>query len=213
MSLRTLNPYYRWVFPWLLDRVSRVVAPQRQQLLQRAKGQVLEIGAGTGTSFHCYAKQVDKLYALEPDIGVMDKARRVLARLPVDKQVQVELLLGDAQQIPLQDNSCDTVVCFLVLCSVPDVEQVLAEIRRVLKPDGEFLFFEHVLSEELHTQRWQERLNPYWHRCAGGCQLNRETAAYIESAGFHLMEFKRYRDQRFPALVGNLVTGVATSSS
>ncbi len=209
MSLRTINPYYRWIFPWLLDRASHIVAPERQALLQRARGVVLEVGAGTGTSFSCYGADVERLYALEPDAAVMEKARRVYARLPPDQQARIELLLADAQQLPLQDSSCDTVVCFLVLCSVPDVGRVLAEVQRVLKPGGELLFFEHVLADSERVQRWQHRLNPYWQCCAGGCQLNRPTAAYIEAAGFQLLDYQHYRDPRFPALVGNLISGAA----
>ena len=93
MSLRTLNPYYRWVFPWLLDRVSAVVAPELQKLLLRAKGQVLEIGAGTGTRFHCYGEQVAKLFALEPDIGVMEKARSSVRSLFVFRLQETALLV------------------------------------------------------------------------------------------------------------------------
>lgn len=209
MSLRRFNPYYRWLFPWLLDRVSKVVAPEREQLLARAEGVVLEVGAGTGTSFSCYRNQVTQLFALEPDTGVVAKARKVLAGLPGEQQDKIELLVADAMAIPLPDNSCDTVVCFLVLCSVPDPSRVLMEIGRVLKPDGRLLFFEHVLSDSEKVQRWQHRFNPYWHRCAGGCQLNRETTAYMLQAGFELLEQQRYQHPSFPVLVRQLVRGIA----
>lgn len=209
MSLRRINPYYRWLFPWLLDRVSKVVAPERDQLLARARGVVLEVGAGTGTSFSCYQQEVTQLLALEPDTSVVAKARKVLAGLSPQQQAKIELLVADAMAIPLPDSSCDTVVCFLVLCSVPEPLQVLSEIARVLKPGGSLLFFEHVLADSEQVQRWQHRLNPYWHRCAGGCQLNRETAEYIRQAGFELQEMQRYQHGSFPVLVRQLVTGVA----
>lgn len=213
MSLRRINPYYRWLFPWLLDRVSKVVAPERDQLLARAQGVVLEVGAGTGTSFSCYQRQVTKVLALEPDAGVVVRARKVFKGLSAEQQDKIEVLVADAMAIPLSDNSCDTVVCFLVLCSVPDPQQVLSEVGRVLKPGGSLLFFEHVLADSEKVQRWQHRLNPYWHRCAGGCQLNRETAEYIQQAGFELREYRRYEHQSFPVLVRQLVTGIAVKSS
>ncbi|MBR9866603.1 MAG: class I SAM-dependent methyltransferase [Oceanospirillales bacterium] len=209
MSLRRFNPYYRCFFPWLLDRVSKVVAPEREQLLSYAKGAVLEIGAGTGTSFNCYQSQVSEVYALEPDTGVMQKARSVLSGLPETQRDKIQLLVADAMNIPLADNRFDTVVCFLVLCSVPEPQQVLQEVYRVLKPGGQLLFFEHVLSDNVAVQRWQHRLNPLWHRCAGGCQLNRETAGLIVRAGFELQQLKRYQHEAFPVLVRQLVTGIA----
>ncbi len=208
MSLRRFNPYYRWVFPWLLDRVSKVVAPERDQLLSRAKGVVLEVGAGTGTSFQCYQNDVSRVVALEPDAGVMQRAGSLLRRLPDMQRDRVKLMMADAMNIPLANNSVDTVVCFLVLCSVAKPEQALAEIYRVLKPGGQLLFFEHVLSDNVAVQRWQHRLNPFWHRCAGGCQLNRETEAIIAQAGFKLQTVRRYQHAAFPLLVRQLVTGV-----
>ena len=208
MSLRRFNPYYRWVFPWLLDRVSKVVAPERDQLLSRAKGVVLEVGAGTGTSFQCYQDDVSRVVALEPDAGVMQRAGSLLRRLPDMQRDKVKLMIADAMNIPLANNSVDTVVCFLVLCSVAKPEQALAEIYRVLKPGGQLLFFEHVLSDNVAVQRWQHRLNPFWHRCAGGCQLNRETEAIIAQAGFKLQAVRRYQHTAFPLLVRQLVTGV-----
>lgn len=209
MSLRSFNPYYRWVFPWLLDRVSRVVAPERAELLTQADGVVLEVGAGTGTSFHCYSEAVERVIALEPDSEVVRRATAVREQLVPQQQDKIELLIADAMSVPLPDGSCDTVVCFLVLCSVPDPLQVLAEIRRVLKPEGKLLFFEHVLSDRETVQRWQHRLNPFWHRCAGGCQLNRETASLIRQAGFRMEAEKRYEHRTFPVLVKQLITGSA----
>lgn len=209
MSLCRFNPYYRWCFPWLLDRVSKVVAPEREQLLSYAKGAVLEIGAGTGTSFNCYQSQVSKVYALEPDTGVMQKARSVLSGLPEIQRNKIQLLVADAMNIPLADNRFDTVVCFLVLCSVPEPQQVLQEVFRVLKPGGQLLFFEHVLSDNVAVQRWQHRLNPFWHRCAGGCQLNRPTAELITQSGFELQELQHYHHKAFPVLVRRLATGIA----
>jgi len=189
--------------------VSKVVEPERELLLQHAEGLVLEVGSGTGTSFHCYPDTVSRLYALEPDAAVMQRAANTLADMLVEKRQKIELISGDAMAIPLADNSCDTVVCFLVLCSVPDPIKVLAEIGRVLKPGGRLLFFEHVLSDSETVERWQHRLNPLWQSCAGGCQLNRETAKLIEGVGFSLTEYDRYQHLSFPRLVGQLISGIA----
>ena len=212
MSLRRFNPYYRWIFPRLLDRVSSAVAEERLALLRQACGKVLEIGAGTGAGFRCYSEAVDYLIALEPDTAVMALAEQQLVRESQTLQSRTELLLADAQKIPLADNSIDTVVCFLVLCSVPDPDKALVEIKRVLKPAGQLLFFEHVLSDSPSIQRWQHRLNPFWHRCAGGCQLNRETAELIQNAGFALRDYKRCQHHRFPGIVNQLIVGKGVNS-
>lgn len=212
MSLRRYNPYYRWLFPWLLDRVSAAVADERRELLAQAQGVVLEIGAGTGSSLHCYSESVDTLIALESDVSVMRLARQQLGKMSSTVQAKTRLLLADAESIPLADNSVDTLVSFLVLCSVPQPQHALAEMHRVIKADGQLLFFEHVLADDPKVQRWQHRLNPFWHRCAGGCQLNRQTAELIQEAGFSLQHYKRYQHHAFPRLVGQLIEGSATKT-
>src|SRR5262249_12795424 len=102
--------------------------------------------------------------------------------------IDVRLVEGSAESIPLEANSIDTVVTTWTLCTIPDVRRALLEMRRVLKPGGELLFAEHGLAPEENVRRWQNRLNPIWKRIAGGCHLNRPIKDLIERAGFNITE-------------------------
>jgi ubiquinone/menaquinone biosynthesis C-methylase UbiE len=150
----------------------------RGDLLKDARGDVLEIGAGTGANLRHYPPEVTGLILTEPDPGM--RARLVAQAGP-------SILVGDcpAQALAVADASVDTVVCTLVLCTVPDVAAVLAEIRRVLRPNGELLLIEHVAAASgTVTHRAQRLLTPVWSRLAGGCCLQRDTAQALTRAGF-----------------------------
>lgn len=95
-----------------------------------------------------------------------------------------------AERILLADASVDTVLCTWTLCSIPFVEQALAEVRRVLKPEGQFLFVEHGLSPERRIAHWQRRIAPLWKHCAGGCHVDRKTDALVSTAGLHLVSLR-----------------------
>jgi ubiquinone/menaquinone biosynthesis C-methylase UbiE len=100
--------------------------------------------------------------------------------------MSVELVKGSAESIPMEDNTVDTVLTTWTLCTIPDVNRALSEMRRVLKPSGRLLFVEHGRSPDDKVQRWQDRLNPIWKRIAGGCHLNRSVGHLIEVAGFQI---------------------------
>ncbi len=102
------------------------------------------------------------------------------------RSIPSKLIEGSAESIPLDDASVDTVVSTWSLCSIRNVAAALAEIRRVVKPDGQLLFIEHGLAPENSVQKWQNRLTPLWKRFAGGCHLNRPISSLIEDAGFHI---------------------------
>jgi ubiquinone/menaquinone biosynthesis C-methylase UbiE len=112
------------------------------------------------------------------------------------RHVTVELILGSAEAIPLDDESVDTVVMTWTGCSIPDITAGLAQLRRVLRPAGRLLFVEHGRAPELGVARWQDRLTPLWRRISGGCHLNRKIDVLIETAGF-----------RFERLVTGYMTG------
>jgi ubiquinone/menaquinone biosynthesis C-methylase UbiE len=109
------------------------------------------------------------------------------------RRVPTMLVEGSAESIPLDDSSVDTVVTTWTLCTIPDVAKALAEMRRVLRPGGQLLFVEHLLSPDPGVRKWQNRLNPPWKRIAGGCHLNRPIADLIEAAGFRISQL----DQRY----------------
>lgn len=156
----------------------------RKTLLESAEGEVLEIGSGTGINFPLYGEDVSHVIALEPS---SDMRRHSQARIK-QAQIPIDLKKGNAEKLPFMDQAFDTVVFTLVLCSVNDPITALTEAKRVLKPGGKLLFFEHVRMES-HFAGWlQDKLTPLWKRMCDGCHLNRDTLGMIEEAGFSMTE-------------------------
>lgn len=195
----------------MLDWASGKMDKERTELIAQAYGQVLELGSGTGANFRFYSQELDTLWALEPDVPLMALAEQVCKQLPAAQAEKIHLICGDGHHLPFADNSLDTVICCLVLCTVPNPGRMMAEVHRVLKPEGQLLVFEHVAanSESPRLQDWQNRLNPIWRKFACGCELNRPTRITIEGAGFR---FERIRDERhpdYPRIVSPIILGVA----
>ena len=146
-----------------------------------ARGKVLEVGIGTGLNLpHYDPSRVEKIWGLDPDTELQPLARRRIG----EHGLEVELLGLSGEEIPMDDDSFDSVVVTFTLCTIPDVAQALLEMRRVLKPDGRLLFCEHGLAPEARVAGWQRRLTPGWKRLAGGCHLDRDMPALLDAAGF-----------------------------
>ena len=175
---------------------------RRRALLTEARGRVLEIGAGTGANVGLYPEAVTELVLTEPEAPM---ARRLRERAGPGTQV-VE---APAAELPFDDDAFDTVVCTLVLCTVPDLPAALAEIERVLAPGGRLLALEHVRSHEPNVARWQDRLVPVWHVVARGCRPNRDTAAALEAAGFAFERLDRGQIPKASPIVRPLIEVVA----
>lgn len=177
--------YDRWLLPGLthLAMSAPPLARHRRRVIRPARGTVLELGFGSGLNLpHYDAARIERLYALEPDARIARLARARIARAPFP----VQMLQAGAESIPLPDASVDTITCTWTLCTVPAVEQALAESRRVLRAGGRLLFVEHGLSPQPRMARWQRALSPAWGRCAGGCRLDRRTDALLRAAGFRI---------------------------
>jgi ubiquinone/menaquinone biosynthesis C-methylase UbiE len=158
----------------------------RRKVIPTARGRVLEIGIGSGLNLPLYGEGVDLLVGLDPSEGLLSMANRRAD----GASVRTALLQGTATHIPLGDATVDKVVLTWTLCSIPDPEPALREIRRVLEPSGALLFVEHGLSPEPGVERWQHRLTPIWRHVAGGCHLNRKIDDLIRLAGFELSELR-----------------------
>jgi ubiquinone/menaquinone biosynthesis C-methylase UbiE len=177
-------------------------------VLARARGTVVELGAGTGLKLPHYPGDVE-LVLTEPEPPM---ARRLLERVRQSGR-QARVLQAPAERIPLPDGSVDTVVCTLVLCTVADLGATLSEIRRLLKPDGRLLFIEHVAAEPgTRLRRWQDRLQRPWRRLAHGCHTNRDTEAALRHAGFALAEV-HHGELEAELLLRPLTWGTATPAA
>ncbi len=176
--------YERRILPRLIDFACRteLITRQRQKLIPFAQGVVLEIGFGSGLNLPFYDRtRVSRLLGVEPSEKLREMSQR-----NADDLLPLELIGLSGEAIPLHDSSVDTVVSTYTLCTIPDVESALREIRRVLKPDGVLLFSEHGRAPDPSVCRWQDRVNPLWRRLAGGCNLNRDVPGLLHAAGFKL---------------------------
>lgn len=154
---------------------------QRAKLVPGASGVVLDVGTGAGPNLQFYdPAKVTRVIGAEPSAGMRRKAAKAIQAAPV----AVELVDAGAEALPLADDSVDTAVLTFTLCSIPDPGPALAEIRRVLKPEGRLLFCEHGLAPDEGVAKWQKRLEPVWKRIAGGCHLARPMDRLIEGGGF-----------------------------
>jgi len=167
---------------------------------------VLEVGFGSGRNVAFFPPEVSRVLAVEPASGGRTLAdRRVAAgSIPVD-------YIGlDGQQLPLDDESVDHVLSTWTLCTIPDVDRALAEMRRVLRPGGTFHFVEHGRSSDPKVARRQDRFTPPWRRIAGGCHLNRPIDSIITDAGFDLTDLETFSTPG-PRIFNSMYRGVATS--
>jgi len=183
------------------------LAAWRRDLLGRAYGEVLEIGAGTGATIALYPPRVSRLVLSEPDRHMRKILRRKAAQAAGDR---IQITADTAERIAAQDETFDCVVACLVCCSVTNPAAALREIRRVLKKDGLFVFLEHVAATEGSSRRrWQNRINPLWKRVMGNCHLNRETEAAIVDAGFAIREIDKESMRKALPIVRPTIRGIA----
>jgi ubiquinone/menaquinone biosynthesis C-methylase UbiE len=181
------------------------LADWRRELLRSARGAVLELGAGTGGNLALYPEGLSRLVLSEPD-----RHMRAILQRKLGRRQDIEVLAAQAEALPLPARSFDTVVATLVLCSVDEPLRVLAEIHRVLRPGGMFLFLEHVGAPGgTWTRRAQGLVEPVWKRIAGNCHLTRETGSLLEAAEFELSPCTEETLPGSSTLAGRSIRGVA----
>ncbi|HSN04200.1 MAG TPA: class I SAM-dependent methyltransferase [Nitrospira sp.] len=199
--------YSRYIFPRLLDRFMSGTEFQqlRAELLQAAHGQVLEIGLGTGLNLPHYPGSVSQLRAVDP--APLLPAR--LAERSAAASFPIEVSRISAERLPYEDRTFDCVVSTWTLCTIPDPVAALREIRRVLKPDGTFLFLEHGRSDDPQIACWQDRLNPIQNVVGCGCHLNRRIDRLIAEAGLTITKLDRFTMDSVPRIGGTMYRGTA----
>lgn len=179
----------------------------RRALLQKVHGDVLEIGAGTGASIDFYPESVKNIVFSEPDKAMRGQ---LAVRVAESTLKNATISSASAEEIEAKDGVYDFIVTSLVCCSVTNLEAVLEQIHRALKPGGRLVFLEHVAAiEGTKRRKWQNLLNPLWRKVAGNCHLNRETEKAIISAGFEISEIKRESMRKAISLVRPTIRGIA----
>jgi len=184
-----MNIYDRYVLPYLIDLACGIgpIERQRDKVVPRAEGNVLEIGIGTGlNAAHYDQHKVGKVWGLDPAMGMHRLAKKRVAAAGLD----VELVGLPAERIDMPEAHVDTVLITFTLCTIGDPVAALNEMRRVLKPEGRLVFCEHGRAPEASVRRWQDRVTPAWKKVAGGCHLNRDIPALLERGRFDTQELQ-----------------------
>jgi ubiquinone/menaquinone biosynthesis C-methylase UbiE len=177
----------------------------RQRVCEGLAGDIVEIGFGTGHNLPFMPTAVTSVRAVEPSQRSVELARgRIKAAA-----MPVEVVGLDGQRLPLPDDSADNVLCTWSLCTIPDAVAAVTEMRRVLRPGGALHFVEHGCSPHEKVRRWQDRLNGFQQRIAGGCNLNRDIPALIEAGGFAVSRLDTYYAKGEPKPLGFLYEGIA----
>lgn len=161
---------------------------QREKIVPRAYGEVLEIGFGSGLNLPYYdPARVRRVFGLEPSAGM----RRLAAARLASTAIPVEFIDLPGEQIPLDDDSVDSILVTYTLCTIPDVVTALRGMRRVLKPGGHLFFCEHGKAPDRAVHRWQRRINPAWRLVSGGCNMDRDIPGLLAEAGFAIEDDNR----------------------
>lgn len=200
--------YARHIYPHLVSMLGdpKPIQRIRARMVPQAEGEVLEIGVGPGVNFvHYDPARVTKLYALEPNPGMVRRAEHQRCRTQMD----VEFLDLPGERIPLPEGSIDTVVSTFTLCTIPGVLEAIQGIRRVLKPAGKFIFFEHGLSPDPSVRRWQQRIEPFFSLAFEGCHLTRDIPSLIRQGGFKIEQMDTGYLAPFPKSPSYCFWGVA----
>jgi len=177
--------YGRYILPRVVHLTcgTKPNTRQRQKVVPLARGRVLEVGIGSGLNLPYYdASRVTKLWGLDPSPEMTEMARPLARAVPFD----VEFIGLPGDEIPLEDDSVDTVLVTYTLCTISDTEPALRQMARVLKPGGSLIFCEHGAAPDPSVRRWQDWMNPIWKRLGGGCHLNRAIPDLIVEGGFRI---------------------------
>ena len=202
--------YDKYISPHFLNCAcgTKPIQYQREKVVPLATGLVLEIGIGSGLNIPFYnTSKVTQVLGLDPS----EELNRMARKVAEEKGLAVEFILGGAEAIALPDKHVDTVLVTYTMCTIPQVAEANKEINRVLKPKGKLIFCEHGLAPDANIAKWQNRIDPYWGKIAGGCHLNRNIPALISAAGFKIESMEQMYLPGTPKFAGYNYWGTAVA--
>ncbi|MDB3994678.1 class I SAM-dependent methyltransferase [Gammaproteobacteria bacterium] len=205
-----MSLYEKYVLPKFLNCAcgSKPVARQREKVVPLAEGKVLEIGIGSGLNLPFYDKtKVDEIWGLDPSEELSEIARAVA----IQEGMEVNFISSGAEEIPLPDDHFDSVLITYTMCTIPEVIRANTEIRRVLKNQGKMIFCEHGAAPDDNIRKWQKRINPFWGKIAGGCNIDRNIPSLIQDSGFDIIEIEEMYLPNTPKIAGYNFWGYAVS--
>ncbi len=182
--------YSKYILPSFINLACKInsITKQREKVIPLAHGNILEIGVGSGLNLPFYDKnKISKLTAIDPSEDLWKKVAVDLKKLPFD----FEFIKASAEELPFADKSFDTIVVTYSLCTIPDANKALIEMRRVLKKDGVLIFCEHGKAPDKNVLLVQQFVNPVWKQMAGGCNLHRNIPEILENSGFKIQDIKK----------------------
>jgi ubiquinone/menaquinone biosynthesis C-methylase UbiE len=204
--------YRNRIYPHLVSALGnpKPIEEIRRRIVPMAKGDVLEIGVGPGVNFPHYDPiNVSKVFALEPNPGMLHRAEEQRRRIGIS----VEFLGLPGEKIPLENSSVDTVVSTFTMCTIPGIAEAVQGIRKVMKPGGQFIFFEHGLAPDPEVRRWQKRIEPFFKLAFGGCHVTRHIPSLIIDGGFTIEQMNEGYLAPFPKSGAYCFWGVARLKS
>ena len=203
-----MSLYDKYVLPKFLNCAcaSKPILRQRQKVVPLAEGKVLEIGIGSGLNLPFYEKsKIDEIWGLDPS-----EELSAMARIVADQEsIEVNFISSGAEEIPLPDDHFDSVLITYTMCTIPEVLRANQEIRRVLREDGKMIFCEHGEAPDENIRKWQKRINPFWGKIAGGCNINRKIPSLIQDSGFDIVEMEEMYLPNTPKIAGYNYWGFA----
>ena len=202
-----MSLYNKYILPKFLNCAcgSKPINYQRQKIVPLAKGKVLDIGIGSGLNIPFYnSDKIDKVIGIDPSHELIELAKE----LANDSKASIDLVIGSAESIPYPDNFFDTVLVTYTMCTIPNVAIANKEMWRVLKDDGRLIFCEHGLAPDKKISKWQNRIDPFWGKIAGGCHLNRDIQKLITDAGFSFESLDKMYIPSTPKFAGYNYWGV-----
>ena len=202
-----MSLYNKYILPKFLNCAcgSKPINYQRQKVVPLAKGKVLDIGIGSGLNIPFYnSDKIDQVIGIDPSHELIELAKE----LANDSKASIELVIGSAESIPYPDNFFDTVLLTYTMCTIPNVSIANKEIWRVLKDDGRLIFCEHGLAPDKKISKWQNRIDPFWGKIAGGCHLNRDIQKLITDAGFSFESLDKMYIPSTPKFAGYNYWGI-----
>ena len=202
-----MSLYNKYILPKFLNCAcgSKPINYQRQKIVPLAKGKVLDIGIGSGLNIPFYnSDKIDQVIGIDPSHELIELAKE----LANDSKASIDLVIGSAESIPYPDNFFDTVLVTYTMCTIPNVAIANKEMWRVLKDDGRLIFCEHGLAPDKKISKWQNRIDPFWGKIAGGCHLNRDIQKLITDAGFSFESLDKMYIPSTPKFAGYNYWGV-----
>ena len=203
-----MSLYDKYVLPKFLNCAcaSKPILRQRQKVVPLAEGKVLEIGIGSGLNLPFYEKsKIDEIWGLDPS-----EELSAMARIVADQEsIEVNFISSGAEEISLPDDHFDSVLVTYTMCTIPEVLRANQEIRRVLRAGGKMIFCEHGEAPDENIRKWQKRINPFWGKIAGGCNINRKIPSLIQDSGFDIVEMEEMYLPNTPKIAGYNYWGYA----